>query len=60
MGSKKSPKAHLWANPDLSRAMHGLRSSNAAQPHVPRPRKGARAERERQVIRDQQKDRGDQ
>lgn len=50
--------AHRWANPELSRAMHALRSSNAAQPHVPRPRKGTRAERERQAIRDQGRDRG--
>ncbi|OCI29629.1 hypothetical protein [Oerskovia enterophila] len=30
------------ANPDLARAMHGLRSSSAASPHVPGPRKGTR------------------
>jgi len=55
-----APKNHdaRWANLERAKAMHGLRSSNAAQPHVPRPRKGTRAERERQAIRDQGRDRG--
>lgn len=41
------------ANPDLARAMQELRRSNAATRHVPRPRKGTRAQRERQALRDQ-------
>lgn len=54
MGMKKTLNPHRWANPELNRAMHGLGSSSAAQPHTPRPRKGTRAERARQAIRDQQ------
>lgn len=56
-----APKNHdiRWANLERAQAMHALRSSNAAQPHVPRPRKGTRTERERQAIRDQMRERGD-
>lgn len=53
MGTNNSPNPHRWANPELNRAMHGLGSSSAAQPHTPTPRKGTRAERERQAIQDQ-------
>ncbi|MDO4254368.1 MAG: hypothetical protein Q4C81_04360 [Kocuria sp.] len=44
-------------NPELASWMHQLRSSSAAQRHVPKPRKGTRRERERQAIRDQQRNR---
>jgi len=60
MGKKKTPNPHRWANPELNRAMHGLGSSNAAQPHVPAPDKGTRAERARLEIRDQSADRGEE
>ena len=53
MGKKKTPNRHRWANPELNRAMHGLGSSNAAQPHVPTPKKGTRTARDRHAIRDQ-------
>lgn len=43
-------------NPDQAHWMRELGKSNAAQPHTPGPQKGARAERERHVIRDQQHD----
>lgn len=43
------------ANPEQAKAMALLRRSSAANPHTPRPRKGTRAERERQAIRDQNK-----
>jgi hypothetical protein len=56
MGNKKkTPNPHPWANPERNKAMLGLRSSNAAQPHVPGPRKGTRTERRQQAIQDQQK-----
>lgn len=42
-------------NPELARWMHKLRSSSAAQRHAPAPRKGTRRERERQALRDQQR-----
>ena len=60
MGKKKTLNPHRWANPELNRAMHGLGSSNAAQPHVPGPDKGTRAERTRLEIRDQSLDRGEE
>lgn len=41
------------ANPEQNKAMQALRRSNAATPHIPRSRKGTRAERERQALRDQ-------
>jgi hypothetical protein len=53
MGKKRAPNPHRWANPELNRAMHGLGSSNAAQPHVPTPKKGTRTERDRSEIREQ-------
>lgn len=42
-------------NPELAHWMHQLRSSSAAQRHTPAPRKGTRRERERQALRDQQR-----
>jgi hypothetical protein len=42
-------------NPQLARWMQQLRASFAAQRHTPNPRKGTRRERERQAIRDQQR-----
>lgn len=44
------------ANPELARAMQELRRSNAAQRHVPAPRKGTRRQREQQAIHDQRQD----
>jgi hypothetical protein len=44
------------ANPELARWMRALRSSSAAQRHVPAPRKGTRRERERQALRDQMRE----
>jgi hypothetical protein len=58
MGNKKT-HAYRVANPELNRAMHGLGSSSATQPHTPRPRKGTRTERERQAIRDQRREAGE-
>lgn len=43
------------ANPEMARAMRELRRSNATMRHIPRPRKGTRAERERQALRDQRR-----
>lgn len=57
---RKKPDArearHRHANPELAKAMRDLRSSNAAQPHVPTPLKGTRTERARQAIRAQSRD----
>ena len=53
MGMKKSVNPHRWANPEMAKAMRDLGSSNAAQPHVPKPDKGTRADRARDAIRDQ-------
>lgn len=44
------------SNPDLARAMAELRRSSTTSRHTPAPRKGTRRQRERQAIRDQQKD----
>lgn len=41
------------ANIELSRAMHALASSNAAQPHTPTPHKGTRRARALVAIREQ-------
>lgn len=49
------PSFQPSANPEFAHWMHQLRSSSAAQRHVPTPRKGTRRERERQAIRDQQR-----
>lgn len=56
-GKKKTPAQHRWANPERYKAMLGLRSSNAAQPQVPGPRKGSRADRQQRAIHDQQETR---
>lgn len=40
------------ANPELQKAMHGLGSSNAAQPHVPAHKKGTRSAHKRNAIND--------
>lgn len=37
-------------NKELGAAMHGLRSSNAAQPHVPANKKGTRSKKKRAAI----------
>lgn len=44
------------ANPEQAHWSRELGKSNAAQPHIPKPRKGTRRERERQAIRDQRRD----
>lgn len=44
-------RRHAVANPALAQAMRGLRSSSAASPHTPKPRKGARGARKRAAIR---------
>ncbi|ROR76053.1 hypothetical protein SAMN06295974_3799 [Plantibacter flavus] len=41
------------ANPPLSAAMRALGSSSAAQPHVPKPRKGTRTQQRRAAVQDQ-------
>ncbi len=43
------------ANPEQAHWMRELGKSSPAQRHTPTPRKGTRRERERQAIRDQQK-----
>lgn len=48
----KTQKFKATANPERAKAMHGLRSSNAAQPHVAKPHKGARAANRRKALRD--------
>ena len=58
MGNKQT-RAYRVANPEFNRAIHGLGSSNTTQPHVPRPRKGTRTERERQEIRYQCREAGE-
>lgn len=45
------------ANPAWAEAERERGRSNAAQRHVPRPRKGTRRERQRQALRDQRGDR---
>lgn len=45
------------ANPEMAHWMRELAKSNAAGRHTPKPRKGTRRERERQAIRDQQRNR---
>lgn len=48
------------SNPEQAYWMRELGKSNAAQRHVPTPRKGTRRQRERQAIRDQRRNRGDE
>ena len=43
---------HRVANLDRWKAHHGLRSSSAASPHTPKPRKGTRSSQRRRAIRD--------
>lgn len=43
------------ASAETVRLVHGLRSSSAASPHVPGPRRGARGDRERREITEQLK-----
>lgn len=47
------------ANPEQAHWMRELGKSSATQPHTPQPRKGTRAERERQAIRDQRRGAGE-
>lgn len=48
------------SNPELAHWMRELGKSSAAARHTAKPRKGTRRQRERQAIRDQQKNRGDE
>lgn len=41
------------SNLERHKAMHGLRSSSAAQPHTARPRRGTRAHQRRRAITEQ-------
>lgn len=43
-------------NPQWAHWDRELRKSSAADRHTPKPRKGTRRQRERQAIRDQQRD----
>jgi hypothetical protein len=56
MARKTSP--HKVANLELAKAMHGLRSSSAAEPHTPKPRKGTRAARKNKAITASADDKG--
>lgn len=53
---KKAQKAvlnrqeHRLSNDEMGKAFHGLRSSNAAQPHVPSHKKGTRSAKNRAAI----------
>lgn len=51
--AKPKPTKPTWANPERAAAMNGLRSSNAAQPHIPKPRKGTRGVQLQRAINDQ-------
>lgn len=44
------------ANPDLGHWNRELRRSSAASPQTPKPRKGTRRQREREAIRDQNRE----
>lgn len=64
MGKRKNRRKSVagfraTANPEQARWMRELRKSSAADRHTPTPRKGTRRQRERQAIRDQQKNRRD-
>lgn len=53
----KQRKSTRFRRPlEMQKLIEGLRRSNAAQPHVPRSKKGTRTERKHRAIRDQQKD----
>jgi len=45
------------SNPEQAHWMRELGKSSAAQKHTPKPRKGTRRQRERQAIRDQERNR---
>lgn len=53
---KKAQNAQLnrqefrLSNEEMGKAFHGLRSSNAAQPHVPAHKKGTRSAKNRAAI----------
>ena len=51
---KQRKKKRKIPNPLLAEAMRGLRFSNAAVRHVPKPRKGTRRTKARDAIRDSQ------
>lgn len=44
------------SNPEQAHWRRELSKSNAAVPHIPKPRKGSRRQRERDAIRDQRRD----
>lgn len=44
------------ANPDLAHWNRELGKSNAAQPHIPKPRKGTKRERKTKAIREQERE----
>lgn len=48
----KNAKHRGIENRPYAVAMHGLRSSSAAQPHTPKPRKGTRGSQVRKAIRE--------
>lgn len=48
----KNLSSNKVANEELGRAMMGLRSSNAAQPHVPSHKKGTRGAKKRNAIKE--------
>ena len=52
VAKNKAVKHWVIDNPELSKAMHGLRSSSAASPHTPKSRKGTRAANSRRAIRE--------
>jgi hypothetical protein len=55
---RSSSEGHVpAANPEQAHWMRELAKSNAAQPHVPQPRKGTRAEQARRAIRNEREDR---
>lgn len=45
------------ANPERAQWMHQLTASSATRKHVPLPRKGSRAQRKAQALRDQSRHR---
>lgn len=51
---KQRKKKRKVPNPVLAEAMRGLRFSNAAVRHVPKPRKGTRRVKTSDAIRDSQ------
>lgn len=50
--AKKVVKHWKTENPEMAHAMMGFRSSSAASPHTPKPRKGTRGMRSRSAIRE--------